>query len=371
MRRRVAAVDRRGDRDQEDEEAADLDAESASGPTAAQGSAEPLRPIPRAPARATTPTTWSGPSRCRACPTTRRALSGRDARGGQARAVRAAGVHGAPVAGGLVVLELEGRFAPQNGRFSRQPMLVVESSDDRPRLELAPIRASATTAAGAASMRSRPRRCPVPASRSASAGRCSSCPPRRARRRRPAERARARGQQPAPCAGGRRGRAAATARAEADASAAELGPPSPPPATARSPNPLTASRRLEAELRPRALRSAPRTPRPAPPTPRPALGQPQRPREPRRRARRCSERSWPRSGSVTLDPDVPDAAGSTDADVTAVHRSAVRPGGPTGDPVAPTSTHTAQPRGPGPWVAVGALVLFAFVLAGLFAGFLG
>lgn len=49
----------------------------------------------------------------------------------------------APVAGGLVVIELEGRFAAvpaHNGRFTRRPMLVVEPADDRPRLELAPVR---------------------------------------------------------------------------------------------------------------------------------------------------------------------------------------------------------------------------------------
>lgn len=50
----------------------------------------------------------------------------------------------APVAGALVVIELEGRFAvapAQNGRFTRRPMLVVEPTDHRPRLELAPVRA--------------------------------------------------------------------------------------------------------------------------------------------------------------------------------------------------------------------------------------
>jgi hypothetical protein len=47
----------------------------------------------------------------------------------------------APVAGALVVIELEGRFSAQgNGRFTRQPVLVVEADDDRPRLELAPVR---------------------------------------------------------------------------------------------------------------------------------------------------------------------------------------------------------------------------------------
>jgi hypothetical protein len=49
----------------------------------------------------------------------------------------------APVAGALVVVELEGRFAAAQGsRFARQPVLVVEAGDDRPRLELAPVRAT-------------------------------------------------------------------------------------------------------------------------------------------------------------------------------------------------------------------------------------
>lgn len=44
---------------------------------------------------------------------------------------------------------------------------------------------------------------------------------------------------------------------------------------------------------------------------------------------------------------------------------------PTIEPIAPTSTHRTGPRGAGPWIAVGALVLFAFVLLGLLLGFLG
>jgi chemotaxis protein histidine kinase CheA len=49
----------------------------------------------------------------------------------------------APVAGALIVVELEGRFTgAQAGRFGRQPVLVVERGDDRPRLELAPVRAT-------------------------------------------------------------------------------------------------------------------------------------------------------------------------------------------------------------------------------------
>jgi hypothetical protein len=49
----------------------------------------------------------------------------------------------APGPGALVVVELEGRFtAAQGGRFARQPVLVVEAGDDRPRLELTPVRAT-------------------------------------------------------------------------------------------------------------------------------------------------------------------------------------------------------------------------------------
>jgi hypothetical protein len=48
----------------------------------------------------------------------------------------------APAAGALVVLELEGRFAGQAGRFARRPVLVVEPGADRARLELAPVRTS-------------------------------------------------------------------------------------------------------------------------------------------------------------------------------------------------------------------------------------
>ena len=46
----------------------------------------------------------------------------------------------APVSGALVVLELEGRFPRPAGRFGRPPVLVVEPGEDRPRLELPPVR---------------------------------------------------------------------------------------------------------------------------------------------------------------------------------------------------------------------------------------
>ncbi|HWH93423.1 MAG TPA: hypothetical protein VNT03_06140, partial [Baekduia sp.] len=45
----------------------------------------------------------------------------------------------APVVGALVVLELEGRFA-QSGRFSRQPVLVLDRGEGRARLEFSPVR---------------------------------------------------------------------------------------------------------------------------------------------------------------------------------------------------------------------------------------
>jgi SWI/SNF-related matrix-associated actin-dependent regulator 1 of chromatin subfamily A len=47
-----------------------------------------------------------------------------------------------PVPGALVVVEIEGRVAAASGRFARRPVLVVEAGADRPRLELAPARAT-------------------------------------------------------------------------------------------------------------------------------------------------------------------------------------------------------------------------------------
>jgi hypothetical protein len=48
----------------------------------------------------------------------------------------------APITGGLIVLELEGRFR-QSTRFARQPVLVIEPGADRPRIELTPVRTAA------------------------------------------------------------------------------------------------------------------------------------------------------------------------------------------------------------------------------------
>ena len=49
---------------------------------------------------------------------------------------------GSAVSAELAVVELEGRFAGQRGRFARPPLLVVEQ-DDAPRVELAPVRSTA------------------------------------------------------------------------------------------------------------------------------------------------------------------------------------------------------------------------------------
>jgi hypothetical protein len=65
--------------------------------------------------------------------------SGREGRRGRAP-FELLGFSAAPVPGGLVVVELEGRFTTTAGRFARQPVLVVEAAQDRPRLELAPVR---------------------------------------------------------------------------------------------------------------------------------------------------------------------------------------------------------------------------------------
>ena len=186
----------------------------------------------------------------------------------------------APVAGGLVVIKLEGRFTPENGRFSRQPVLVVEPNDDRPRLEFAPIRARRDD-------------------------------------------------------GRWRGVYAIPAEAMPDARLAlgvrgtllELPAPDESDGTDRS----SVLAREANNLR-RALETA--------------------------EAELAEERERPRA-VITEDPDA-----------TAVLRPAARPS-PTVDSTAPVSPRTTPNRNPTHWIAVGALVLFAFVLLGLLAGFLG
>lgn len=69
------------------------------------------------------------------------ARAGRDGRRGRAP-FELLRFSAAPVPGGLVVVELEGRFTTPPARFARQPVLVVEAAQDRPRLELAPVRAT-------------------------------------------------------------------------------------------------------------------------------------------------------------------------------------------------------------------------------------
>jgi hypothetical protein len=286
----------------------------------------------------------------------------------------------APVAGGLIVVKLEGRFMPPNGRFSRQPVLVVESSDDRPRLELAPIRArrdhgrwrgvyaipaeAMPDARLALGVRGTLLELPAP-DEPDGADQLSVLAREANNLRRALEAAEA---------------ATATTRAEADATATEQ---EQAVAEAQARADAAEQRVAEADVRiaEEEVRAAGAEVR--------ATDAETRATQAEARARAAAEAARAAEAGmevlraelaeereraaavVTQKPDAPDAAGSTDADVTAVHRSAVRPSRPTGDPVAPASTHVTEPRGPGPWIAVGALVLFAFVLAGLLAGFLG
>lgn len=304
----------------------------------------------------------------------------------------------APVAGGLVVVKLEGRFTPQDGRFTRQPVLVVEFNDDRPRLELAPIRArrdngrwrgvyaipaeAMPDARLALGVRGTLLELPAPDELD-DTDRSSVLAREANNLRRALETAET---------------AAATARAEADAAAAELGAAvlaARDGALAESADRIAT---LEAELaearREADARAAEAEVR--------AAGAEVRATDADTRATHAEDRARAaakaaraaeagtevlraelaeereRSAAVVAeDPDATAADGATaaanDADATAVHRSVVRPGrpSPTVDPVTPAATHTTKPRGPGPWIAVGALVLFAFVLLGLLAGFLG
>jgi hypothetical protein len=221
----------------------------------------------------------------------------------------------APVAGALAVIEVEGRFAAQgNGRFTRRPVLVVEADDDRPRLELAPVRAelrdtywrgayavpaeALSGARFALGLRGTLLELPAPDG-AEETDRLSALAREANGLRRALEAAEAN---------------AVTARAEADATAAELGA-------------AAEQRATDAEARARVADEAAR----AADAGTEVL-----------RAELAEERERARAVSVTADPKL----------------------------IAPASTHTAQPRGPGPWIAVGALVLFAFVLLGLLFGFL-
>jgi hypothetical protein len=280
----------------------------------------------------------------------------------------------APVAGALVVIELEGRFAvapAQNGRFSRRPMLVVEPVDDGPRLELAPVRAElhdaywrgayAIPAEGLADarfalgLRGTLLELPAPdaledTDRLIALAREANTL-RRALEAAEAEAATARTEADA-IVDARRvaGEREAAVRDEADAARADAVAEA---AAGHEQELAEASSRAaaaeacatDAEARARAAEKAVRDAEAGLEVLRAELA------EERERSRTI----------VAEDPDA-----------TAIHLPTPRVGrpGPAVDAPTPASTHTTQPRGPGPWIAVAALVLFAFVLLGLLAGFL-
>jgi hypothetical protein len=304
----------------------------------------------------------------------------------------------APVAGGLVVVKLEGRFTPENGRFGRQPVLVVEFDDDRPRLELAPVRArrdggrwrgvyaipaeAMPDARLALGVRGTLLELPAP-DEPDDTDRSSVLAREANNLRRALEAAEA---------------AATTARAEADATAAELGSAvlaARDGALAESADRIAT---LEAELaearRETDVRAAEAEVQAAGAEVRAtdadarathAEARAQAAADAARaaeagmevlRAELAEERERSASGVAEAPADDADAATTAEspaeADVTAIRGPAARSArsGPTVGPVAPAATHTTKPRGPGAWIAVGALVLFALVLLGLLAGFL-
>jgi hypothetical protein len=282
----------------------------------------------------------------------------------------------APVAGGLVVVKLEGRFTPENGRFTRQPVLVVEFGDDRPRLELAPVRArrddgrwrgvyaipaeAMPDARLALGVRGTLLELPAP-DEPGDSDRSSVLAREANNLRRALEAAEA---------------AAATARdaalaesadrvatLEAELAAAEVRAAG---AEVRATDADT--RAAQAEDRARAAESAARAAEAGTEVLRAELA------EERERARPVvAAASGDGDDDGAAAPETPAAA-----DDATVVRGPVRPGRPrpraVADPVTsvtPVATPAPKPRGPGPWIAVGALVLFVLVLLGLLAGLLG
>jgi hypothetical protein len=268
----------------------------------------------------------------------------------------------APVAGGLIVVKLEGRFMPENGRFTRQPMLVVEPGDDRPRLELAPVRArrddgrwrgvyaipaeAMPDARLALGVRGTLLELPAPDEPDGN-DRLSVLAREANNLRRALETAEA---------------DAVTARAETDAELASAVLAARDAALAESADRIAT---LEAELAEAKARTE-------------AAEQRAADAEARARSAKQAERAA-EAGTEVLRAELAEerertrAVVADDPDATAVQPAArpTRPGLTTVDPVAPTSTHTTPDRSPTHWIAVGALVLFAFVLLGLLAGFLG
>ncbi len=269
----------------------------------------------------------------------------------------------APVAGALVVIELEGRFAAAptlNGRFTRRPMLVVEPVDGRPRLELAPIRADLhdaywrgayaipaeelTGARFALGMRGTLLELPAPDTLD-DTDRATALAREANSLRRALEAAEAE---------------SATARAEADATSAELNTA----VLAARDRALTESAdriaALEAELDAVRRTTAEEI------------------TVARKQAMQRAEVADKRAADAEAAEKAAQAA-AAGTDVLraelAEERDRVRTAVTEPTVIAPVPAHGTPPhasthRGPGPWIAVAALILFAFVLLGLLAGFL-
>jgi hypothetical protein len=319
----------------------------------------------------------------------------------------------APVAGGLVVVKLEGRFTPQNGRFSRQPVLVVESGDDRSRLELAPVRArrddgrwrgvyaipaeAMPDARLALGVRGTLLELPTP-DEPDDTDQLSVLAREANNLRRALETAEA---------------AAATARVEAAARAAELGAAVLAARDGALAESVDRIAMLEAELaearrtaaeqvkatREQADVAGERVSEQVDVARAEAVAEQegavaeavaradaaeQRATDADARATHAEARARAaanaaraaEAGTEVLREELVEerersrAAVAEDPDATAVLGPVARPS-PTVDPTAPASPHTTPDRSPTHWIAVGALVLFAFVLLGLLAGFLG
>jgi hypothetical protein len=268
----------------------------------------------------------------------------------------------APVAGALAVIELEGRFAAHgNGRFTRQPVLVVEADDDRPRVELAPIRAElhdaywraayaipAEALAGARfalGLRGTLLELPAP-DEADDTDRLSALAREANGLRRALETAEA---------------ATATARAEADATAAELGAAvlaARDSALAESSDRIAT---LEIELAEVRRTTAEETAVVGGQAVARADAADQRAADAEARAQAAEEAARAaESGTDVLRAELAEERDRTPT--TVIEPTAIAPV-PTHTP-----TYAATHRGPGPWIAVAALILFAVALLVLFLG---
>jgi hypothetical protein len=299
----------------------------------------------------------------------------------------------APVAGALVVIELEGRV-DRTGRFVRRPVLVVDRDDEHPRLELAPVTATLTddrwhavyaipadalpVARFALGLRGTLLELPAP-DQPDDAERLTALAREANGLRRALEAAEA---------------TIATTRAEAEDTSAELGA-----AVAAAHDEALAAAAADRE---QAIVAAQERVEEAE---RCTAAADERATTAEERARAAEESAQAavagtdvlraelaeereRSGATiaALEAERDAAQRRADAlrnaaeaetvaapDPTVVHRPVTLAGHPpgVGDPIGtPVATHHPPERGVGPWIAVGALVLFAFVLLGLLFGFL-